>query len=198
MLVLDSGTQQDWREASKREGQNASRQENLLKEIWSNSITVKDDAGWDTSNLLSQMGRPMSSVEVERRLKLICPRIIFERSLSDDSKVGLYIETDEKNAAGGWQKRKTFLCGMESGILPEFSVLHKTKKQIANPELFGKEKRTRDIDWLNVDTVASETRGWRTVLVRLMHLGIITRGDVQKHFAWTPSRDSAKWQEQTR
>jgi len=198
MLVLDSVTQKDWREAAQKEGQAASRQDNLLKEIWSNSITVKDDAGWDTANLLSQMGRPLSSVEVQSRLKKIRPNLIFETSLSDPTKIGLYIETDERTAAGGWTKRKVFLCGMESGILPEFSVLHKTTKQVANPDLFGKDAPTREINWLNVPTVSGETRGWRTVLVRLMHLGIISRGEVQKHFNWTPSRDSAKWQEQTR
>jgi hypothetical protein len=198
MLVLDSGAQQNWRKVAKVEANATSRQEQLTREIWSNSITVEDDAGRDTGSLLAQMGRPLASSEFERRLKLINSRLIFERSIKDPTKVGLYIEKEERNVAGGWTKRKIHLCGMESGIMPEFSVLHKATKKIANPELFGKDAPTREIDWTTVDTFAAETRGWRTVLVRLLHLELINRGDVEKHFFWQPSQDSAKWAAQTR
>jgi hypothetical protein len=198
MLVIDSGTQQDWRAAVKNESLAASRQENLAKEILSNSITVKEDADWDTTNLLAQMGRPLTSVDVQGRLKKICPALYFERSLRSPENTGIYIDKDVRTPAGAWEKQKTFLCGMESGIMPEFSVRHKTKKQVANPELFGKDTPTREIDWLNVDTFAAETRGWRTVLVRLLHLGVIVRADVEKYFGWVPSRDSQKWWEETK
>jgi len=198
MLVLDTSAQQNWQQAAKVESQAASRQKMLAQEIESNSITVEDDAGRDTSNLVAQMGRPLASQEVQRRLKLIYPGLVFEVSPGDVTKTGIYIWKDVKNVAGGWEKRKTFLCGMESGIMPEFSVIHKTKKRVANPALFGKETPTREVDWLYVDTIAAETRGWRTVLVRLLHLGILTRWDVEKHFGWQPSSDSRKWAEQTR
>ena len=198
MLVLDTSSQQNWQKAAKVEANAAARHEALAQEIWSNSITVEDDAGRDTSNLLAQMGRPMASQEVERKLKLINPALIFERSLQDPTKVGLYIMKDERNAANSWEKRKISLCGMEAGVMPEFSVLHKAKKRVANPELFGKDAPTREIDWTHVDTFTAETRGWRTVLVRLLHLGLITRLNVETHFGWQPSQDSRKWSEQTR
>lgn len=198
MLVLDTETQQDWRKAAKVETDAATRQADLAKEILSNTITVEDDAGRDVSNLLAQMGRPMAASEVQRRLGVIAPALFFERSIQYPEQTGIYIDKDVRTAAGGWEKKKTFLCGMESGVMPEFSIKHKTRKQVANPELFGKATPTREIDWLNVDTFSAETRGWRTVLVRLMHLGAITRGDVEKHFGWSPSVDSKKWYDQTR
>jgi len=198
MLVLDSGTQKDWQKAAKQESSAAQRQDNLLKEIWSNSITVKDDAGFDVSNLLAQMGKPMASADVQRKLKLVCPSLDFLPSKADPSKVGIYLWKDMKQDTGGFKKERIFLFGMESGFMPEFSVLHKTKKQIANPELFGKDVPTREVDWLNVDTFAAETRGWRTVLLRLLHLRIISESDVETHFGWLPSRESEKWSTQTR
>ena len=198
MLGLDTEKQINWQKAAKAEANAAFRQQALLQDIRSNTITVEDDAGRDTSNLVSQMGRPIASTEFQRRLKVIQPGLIFKRNPRYPELTAMLIERDFKNVAGTWERKEVLICGMESGIMPEFSVMHKTKKQIANPELFGKEAPTREIDWLNVDTFASETRGWRTVLVRLLHAGIITRLDVEKHFGWTPSSDSKKWSEQTR
>src|SRR5271169_2481035 len=140
MLVLDTSAQQNWQKAAKAESQAASRQKELMDEILSNSISVGDDAGRDTSNLLAQMGKPMASQEVERRLKRINSNLLFERSPNDPTKTGIYI-------IKRGETKKTFLCGMESGYMPEFSVLHKAKKQVANPELFGKTAPSREIDW---------------------------------------------------
>lgn len=198
MLVLDTGTQQDWRKAAKAEADAALRQQALAQEIWSNSITVQDDAGHDVSNLLVQMGRPMRSIEVQDKLKLINANLVFRRNPRYPELTAIYLRKNMRQLTGGWKMEEILVCGMESGILPEFSVLHKGKKKVANPELFGKNAPTREIDWAQVDTVVGETRGWRTVLLRLLHHEIITRGDVEKHFGWTPSRDSRKWAEQTR
>ena len=198
MLVLDTSTQKDWRTAAKAEANVAQRQENLAKEILSNSITVKDDAGTDVSNLLAQMGKPLSSADVQKKLKLICPSLDFLLSTADPTKVGVYLWKDVKQPTGGFKKERIFLFGMESGYMPEFSVLHKTKKQIANPEIFAKDVPTREIDWLNVDTFSAETRGWRTVLLRLLHLRIVNEAEVETHFGWLPSRESEKWATQTR
>jgi hypothetical protein len=197
MLVLDTSSQQDWQRAAQAESNAALRAKTLLDEIRSNSISVGDDAGRDTSSLLAQMGRPLTSPEVRRRLHLCNRNLIFEQS-PDPSKMSICIEKDERVASGGFQKRKVFVCGMESGIMPEFSVLHKTEKQLPNPELLGSKTPTRDINWQRVPTFAAETRGWRTVLVRLLHGRLITEADVRKHFEWTPSHESQKWADQTR
>jgi hypothetical protein len=87
---------------------------------------------------------------------------------------------------------------MEAGIMPEFSVLHKQTKEVPNPDAFGNTEPTRDHNWNTVDTFSGETRGWRTILIRLMRASLITRLDVEKYFSWTPSVESANWYEKTR
>src|SRR5215472_18542506 len=134
MLALDTNAQLRWRREQTREASRQQRQQALEQEIWSNSISVEDDAGRDTSSLLQQMGRPLTSAEVQRRLHLCNPYLIFERAIRHPELTGIYIEKDERDATGGWKKRKIHVCGMESGIMPEFSVLHKTKTKVPNPE----------------------------------------------------------------
>jgi hypothetical protein len=198
MLILDTPAQERASRSGAKERTLAQRNAALAQEIQSNTISVRTDAGRDTSSLLEQMGRPLTSTEVQRRLLLCNPRLIFERSIRYPSLTGVYIEKDERTAAGTWGKRKIHLFGMESGILPEFSVLHQTTKRVPNPELIAamgdKKPFPRDgVKWVDVPTFEGETRGWRTVLIRLLHLELITRGQVDEHFGWTPSRPSERW-----
>src|SRR5262249_19684755 len=127
--------------------------------------------------------------------------LIFEKSIRFPELTGVYVERTERNAAGGWDKRKVHLFGMESGIMPEFSVLHKTTKHVPNPELIGatggKQIPREMVKWQEVPTFSAETRGWRTVLIRLLKAQLINRSDVEKHFGWSPSQDSEKWHRQT-
>lgn len=198
-LLLDTPTQERWRTNSVSEKGREVRQNALEREIWTNSISVDTDGGYDTSNLLAQMGRPLSSAEVRRRLHLCCPNLIFERALRYPELTGIYIMRDERNPAGGWSKKKIHICGMPTdGVMPEFSVLHKTKKKVANPDILGQKIDRDAVKWKEVETFADETRGWRTVLIRLLHQKIITRHEVDKHFGWNPSRDSEKWANLTR
>lgn len=193
MLVLDTQGRIDHAQAAAREGAAASRQQQLDDEIRSNTISVGDDAGRNTGEILNQLGRPLTSQEVIKRLKLCNSGLIFERSASTPSLYGIYVERWEHSVTGTWEKRKIHVCGMEAGIMPEFSVLHKTKKQVANPELFGSHTPTRDIGWKEVDTFLQETRGWRTVLIRLLKMNLITRINVEQHFGWAPTYQSEKW-----
>lgn len=197
MLGVDEKIQRRWAKAQVREKTREEAQRALAHEILSSTITVEDDAGRDTTDLLAQMGRPMHSMEVQRRLKLCNSNLIFVRSPAYPELTGVYIEKDERTAAGGWAKRRIHVCGMESGMMPEFSVRHKIKKRVANPDLLGSMAPTRDIDWKVVDTFGQETRGWRTVLLRLLHAELIDRCSVERNFGWLPSQASKRWQEET-
>lgn len=188
MLVLDTQAQEKQGRVAVRERSRDLALRSLEKEIFTNSISVAPDNGRDVSNLLVQMGRPLTSQQVQDRLKKCNANLIFERSIQDQGKIGIYLLNPEK----------TFVCGMESGIMPEFSVLHKTEKKVPNKELLGSTKPTRDVDWQKVETFADETRGWRTVLIRLLHARIINRSDVERYFGWTPSQQSEKWFNATR
>jgi len=198
MLVLDSPAQERWTREEVVAKARQQRQKELEHEIFSNTISVRDDAGRDTSNLLAQMGRPLTSAEVQRRLILINSKLIFERAIRHPELTGVYIEKDERTAAGGWTKRKVHLFGMESGIMPEFSVRHATVKKVPNPEVLGKEVTRDAVKWKEIPTFYAETRGWRTVLIRLLHLQLITRADAEKYFDWLPSHDSELWAAETR
>ena len=201
MLILDTPAQERWNREGGAERTAAARTKALAEEIQSNTISVRHDNGRDTSSLLEQMGRPLASGEVQRRLLLCNPRLIFEVCIRYPELTGVYIEKDERTAAGTWEKRKIHLFGMESGYMPEFSVLHQTMKRVPNPEVIkgGGAKVQRDaVKWIEVPTFLGETRGWRTVLIRLLHLELITRAQVEEHFGWTPSRDSQRWAEMTR
>lgn len=200
MLALDSEAQARWQREGKREKQRQEKRQALDKEIRSNTITIQDDAGRDTSCLLAQMGRPLASQEVQRRLHLCNPNLIFVRNPRYPELTAIYIEKDERTPAGGWQKKRFHICGMESGIMPECSVLHKTKIKVANPAIlgFGEKVIPREaMKWMEVETFYAETRGWRTVLLRLMKAELITRWHVERYFGWSPSLDSKKWHDQT-
>lgn len=198
MLTLDTSGQERWRVASQRESAVERRQRLLIEDIKSNEVTVAPDEGRDITNLIAQLGKPMTSWDVMRKLKKINPNLHFEYAKADPTKIGVYIRTKEKTSAGTYVDALKHICGMEAGIMPEFSVIHKTKKRIANPELLGRQVASREVPWREVDTYLTETRGWRVILVRLLHANLINRLDVEKHFGWIPSHDSKRWHDQTR
>ena len=201
MLGKDEQLQRRWWTEEAKESATEKRQRQLAEELHNHQVTVEPDAGYDISNLMAQIGTPLSSQQVMERLKKCNSRLYFELSPSDPTKIGVYLQDPSGvvyvNPRGEVLTLK-HICGMESGIMPEFSVIHKTQAKVANQELFGLKEATRDVPWKVVDTFLSETRGWRTVLVRLLHGGFINRADVEKHFGWTPSRESQRWYDQTR
>lgn len=189
MLGIDEAVQERWRKEGFREESISSRQRVLAENLEKAALSVADDGVYDVSVAAAQLGRPMTSETVQSKLKQCNSHLHFERSISHPELTGIYLRQGGKTV---------HICGMESGIMPEFSVLHKKKIKVPNQDLFGSTNPTREIDWNKTDTFASETRGWRTVLIRLLHAGLITRGDVERHFGWTPSRDSQKWADQTK
>lgn len=201
MLVLDTEAQQRWALTGSAEYVAEQRLKALQHEILSNTISVRDDGGRDTSSLLAQMGRFLPAPEVRRRLTLCNPNLIFVRAPKFPEKTGIYIERDERDLTGGWVKKRIFICGMPSDdVMPEFSVLHVTMKKVPNPEVVkggGAAIDREAVKWIEVPTFDAETRGWRTVLLRLLHVQLITRGDVQTHFGWETSKESKIWHEMT-
>ncbi len=200
MLSKDEALQRRWWTEEAKESATDKRQRQLAEELHNHQVTVEPDAGYDISNMLMQIGRPMGSQQVIEKLKKCNSSLYFEVSKSDPSKIGIYLLDPGGvvyvNPRGEVLTLK-HICGMESGIMPEFSVIHKTQTKVANQELFGRTEATREVAWKKVDTFLSETRGWRTVLVRLLHAGLITRLNVEQHFGWTPSRESQRWHRQT-
>ena len=76
-------------------------------------------------------------------------------------------------------------------------MIHRTMKKVPNPDLLGSKEPVKEVKWLEVPTFFGETRGWRTVLTRLLKEGIISRASVDEHFGWTPSIASQNWRDLT-
>lgn len=137
--------------------------------------TVATDGGLCVSNLAEQLGLPLTGVEVERRLRLMNPRLIFEASLRYPERMGIYVEEDVPGHLYlDAVVRKRMVVAMPIGMMPERSVRHVKRTRVPDPDIRGQ--------WQDVEEFAGETRGWRTVLVRLLQAGLIQRWQVDKHF----------------
>jgi hypothetical protein len=139
------------------------------------------DGGISTANALAQLGRPMSSADVIARLKRMNPNLHFEVAIMDRTKMGVYVLTGEG---------KRFICGMEHGYMPEFSYQHTSPRRTPDPDNPG--------NWLTVQVISGETRGWRTVLARLLRERLITLPQIERYFNPAYGRSSERWQRATR
>jgi hypothetical protein len=100
-------------EESKREFQ----EQAVQRQETANAVTIAPDAGRDTTDPLQQIGRPLHAKDIQKRLTKLNPNLCFELSISDSSKTGIYLFDGIADYFG-----KSFICGMESGISPEFSI----------------------------------------------------------------------------
>ena len=198
MLTLDGEGRERWWQEERKESLTERREREMAEELQRHEVTVEQDGSRDRSELLAQLGTPMTCQQVMAKLRLCNPRLHFERSLAFPHLMGVYLLAPEMTPAGTTVLQKKHLFGMEAGIMPEFTVIHKIKIPVANRELFGRKEATRDVPWKMVETYRDQTRGWRTVLLRLLHAKLITRGDVERHFGWAPSHDSRRWYEHTK
>jgi hypothetical protein len=185
MLTLD--TEQLARQRAKEE--RLLKREALLKsaadEIAYREASVVTDGGLCVSNLEQQLGTPISSAELERRLRLMNPRLIFEVSIRFPDRIGIYIEEAPSSfmpVDAVLTKRMVVAYGI--GMMPERSVRHVKISQVPDPVFRG--------HWRDVEEFAGETRGWRTVLYRLLEAGLIERYHIEKYF---PANTASKnWQ----
>jgi hypothetical protein len=137
--------------------------------------TIQDDGGVVVTNSLAQAGRAMTSLEVINKLLAMNHNLHFEPSILAPDIMGIYLVQPDT---------KRFICGMERGWMPEFSIRHTKDEMVPNGE--GGMKK--------VATFAKETRGWRTVLARLLRERLITMPQIDKHFNPSGGRDSQNWQ----
>lgn len=158
----------------------------MLQQRENDAFTVASDGGIDTTNIMAQMGRPLASTEVISRLRRMNANLVFEISMSDSSKYGIYaMELRADPVTGLFGNRKRFICGMESGYQPEFSVRHYREKEVPDATAIG--------HWRKEKIFTRETRGWRTVLMRLLKERLISEAQIQRYFD-SPSRPSRNWQ----
>lgn len=139
----------------------------LVAEYQKNDVDAKRaDAEIDVTDWDQVVGIPLDSARIIGRLRKLNSNLFFEVSHADHTKTGVYILRNDFK--GGQEKH--FLCGMETGINPEYSlrVLDDTGKPKA---IVG---------------------GWRRVLMRLIRAGIIEESRTFRLFG-PPSRSSENW-----
>lgn len=158
--------------------------DSAVKHDWQTSaVTYAPDGARPTTDLQAQLGKPLTRMQIEQRLKLCNSNFFTETSTKDKTKAGVYIVTREPDEIGVVRSRKRFLVGMESGFSPEFSVRHTIDEEVPNPSCPGEmTKRPKFV---------GETRGWRTVIATLIRSGFMDKESATKHF--NVSSESRNW-----
>lgn len=172
MIVKDT----DWLKRAALEEQAKAAQEKtrgmVADQKSKDAVTVAEDAGRDTTDAEQQAGRPLTCLEVQKRLRSLNPALSFQRAIADPKKVGIYIQDPTANLDTLYAGIR-FVCGMESGISPEFSI-----RQTDGTKITG------------------EIRGWRTVLATLIKKRIIEKYATEKAFAINYGKESRNWYDQ--
>lgn len=164
----------------------AAAREQLLRD----EATFERDGDSDVTNLLEQMGRPLSADTVISKLRRLNQNLIFEQSINYPELTGIYVSFPKKTLTGIVVDRQ-HVCGMPSppALLPEFSVRHYKMVEKPNP----KDK----YEIIKVREFADETRGWRTVILRLIKERLISQSAAEREFDISGGRSSRYWQAQT-
>lgn len=176
-----------------------------IKDEESHMVFVENDL-IDPCNETKQFGNPMTSTEMETRLKKCLPLNItfidnpFNPTKKAIVRVKNLIETET-------------ICAYERGIQPEHSVMMLVTKEVPDADVINRRKSIsrKDLGRFEFDSkrgyVFDETetrpgfkkikqigrelkRGWRTVLLRLLGENLITLADVEKYFN---SDNTAEW-----
>lgn len=104
--------------------------------------------------------------EFLRRLTKLTSRLHFEVSKASQDRLGIYLPTSDP------EHPLRYLAAFDyTKPIPEFSLLRKSVGRV-------------------------EVMGWRTILLRLMSGGVLTKAQVETTFG-PPSKDSRLWQAQT-
>lgn len=186
MLTLDTADL----ERQQRISRFQEEQHRNLEMLWDNlerkTVTVAKDGDLVTTNLERQLGTPISSEEFMRRLGRMNPKLIFEPTLDNPLRIGIYIAERRINEAGDEVEDKMYVSAFDRGYLPERSVRHVKKSLQSDPDPRNKG------GWIEVEEFQRETRGWRTVLVRLLRAKLIRMPEIDREFP--PNWNSRNWQ----
>lgn len=131
-------------------------------------VTLAPDAGRDVTSK-EQAGRWLHPLKLKKALSQLNPRLRFEVASADPTKTGIYLMDGISNL-GTLHHGLSFICGMETGYSPEFSV--RTEKN---------------------GVMSGEIRGWRTVLAMLIRKRLIQKYEAENLFKVNFGRDSENW-----
>ena len=156
-----------------------------LKEKWTesrfeafkNAIRGKEfvaDPFRSVANPLHQLGRPLKTDEFARRIQKLNPKIKIFPHPRDKSKACIYLQKPDS---------LQYLFPCEGDWMPEWSIM--ADRRVLHPEP----------GYSPVTAPYFEVkRGWRTCLIRLIQMGLVSAELVEKEFG---SGDRFSWQAQT-
>lgn len=174
-----------------------------LEELLANSVLL-DKMPQDPTKAINQLGSVMLSSEFEARIKKLCPSLSFidNHYRQDKRAIGYY-------DSSGWHT----LVVYEKGYMPERSILRSQEELVPDMSYEMQNRRLNRLDmpkgefvpgkgwiypegtilpgWKKVRHPYGEAvRGWRTVLLRLIHLRQTTPDAVERLFG---SDNTAQW-----
>jgi hypothetical protein len=155
---------------------------------------VKDHIHVDRiKNAEERMGRPMWPSEFEQRLKRLNANLFFEVIEGNPSKKRLSVVD---------QRGKHFVAVYENSLMPERSIPRLRVMEVPEPNVTHIDRKDLSSDpealrpgWRKITVPWGEkTRGWRTVLVRLIGNGLITVAQAENEFG---SDETPEWRQHT-
>lgn len=131
------------------------------------------DGDIPTTTLERQIGRPMHSSEVSKRLLKLNSNFVFERSIAFPSIMGIYMHDPNAEMRDG--RRLRHIAGFEFNMSPEFTVYHNNTK--------GPKK---------------VTRGWRALILILSNRGLIDITRAAEIFDIERGQARKRWHEEVK
>ncbi len=137
------------------------------------AAAIAPDGEFKTDTLEAVLGKPLHHNELIRKLRQCNPNLYFELSQATN-RYGIYYPDREAKGTPTCPGVRYLGVSIESGFTPEF-----TPKMLKND-----------------GNLLSVRHGYRTVLARLLHAGVISLGRAEAVFG-TPSRTSKNWKQAT-
>ena len=179
------------KEGERIEQTRAETTDRLKDDIQRNDALLRPDGDADVRNQEVQAGRRLHRHEIMRRLVKLNPQLRYHQSKNYPDIGGVYFAGYRHGfdnygiESGSPEFGEWFICGMPHEIVNEFSVPLTVKDRILHPDCY----------WVNLDRVDGQMRGWRSILLRLLQMGLVSPAGIDKEFEITQGRSSQKWQQ---
>lgn len=153
------------------------QRKHLLEQLERDASAIEDDNSADVTSPEQQLGNSLSFSYIKKRLMKCNPNFHFERSINKPDRYCLYL------LGGG---RKDFVMAMEAGYSPERSVRAVREEELPDPNN-PEGTITHRVPYKEA------TRGWRTVLARLIRKRLITVEQARRYFPINKGHNSRNW-----
>lgn len=148
------------------------------------------------ANIPARVGTPLFPSQLEGRLQKLNPNLQFEVIEGNATHKRIFVCD---------QRGKTSICVYENSLMPERSVAKVRVLEVPDPHFkvidrkdmpdLTKDPKALRPGWRRIAVPWGEqTRGWRTVLVRLIQAGLITVAAAENEFG---SDETPEWRQST-